>query len=78
MTIAQQIKSTVEIVRAVADAIRAAGSIPSGHLYAHLMAYGMKIQEYEQIIGLLTRSGLVNKKNDLLTWNLPLDSDTPQ
>lgn len=59
----------IEIVRAVADTIKDAGRIPAGTLYAGLMTQGCTIQQYEQIEGLLLRSGVVRKVNDELIWN---------
>ena len=57
------------IIRTVADAIREAGSIPSGHLYAMLMTYGCSLSQYESIIGILVESGRVEKRGDLLVWS---------
>ncbi|SRR3990167_4138746 len=61
-------KATIDMVRAVADTIKEAGRIPAGTLYASLMTQGCTIQQYEQIEGLLVRSGLVRKVNDELIW----------
>ena len=68
MTTQEQAKAAIEIVTAVADAIKELGSVPSGHLYARLMGH-MSLTEYEQIIGFIVRSGLVRQdKSHLLTW----------
>lgn len=52
---------------AIAETIREAGSIPSGHLWAAAMSH-MSFDEYERIIALLTGAGLIRSKNHLLTW----------
>lgn len=70
--IKEQIKGTLETIRVVADAIRELGSVPSGHLYARLMSH-MSHATYEKIIGVITRSGLVEEKNHLLTWIGPTE-----
>ena len=62
-------KAAIELVQSVADAIRDAGHIPAGTLYAGLMMQGCTMQQYEQIEGLLLRSGVVRKTNDELIWN---------
>ena len=62
-------KTAIEIVRAVAETIREAKRVPAGTLYASLMTQGCTLQQYEQIEGLLLRSGVVRKANDELIWN---------
>ena len=51
----------------VAQAIKEAGSIPSGHLYAACMPH-MSLNAYQLIIDLLKRSKAVTESNHLLTW----------
>lgn len=62
-----QIKGAIEILRAVADAIKELGSVPSGHLYARLMGH-MNLQSYQQIIDTLVKAQLVKSDNHMLTW----------
>lgn len=62
-----QVKSAVLIAKAVADAIKEAGSIPSGHLYAVLCGV-LTFQQYQQIIRVLISTGLVSESNHVLTW----------
>ena len=51
-----------------AEAIRTAGQIPSGTLYALLMGQ-MSLAYYEALIDHLVRSGLIRKDDShLLTW----------
>lgn len=58
---------------AVADAIKELGEVPSGHLYARLMAHGCTLENFESIVRMLTRSDLTDplviKRGDLLYWN---------
>ena len=62
-----QDQAAVEIIMAVAEAIRSLGSVPSGHLYARVMPF-MNLDAYTRVIETLKRAGLVTEKNHLLTW----------
>ena len=62
--------AAVETMKAVADAIRSLGEVPSGHLYANLVGQ-LSLAQFEQIIGILKRAGLVREKGHLLTWLEP-------
>lgn len=65
----KQIKeAALKVVTIIADAIREAGEIPSGHLYAMLMPFGINLHLYQQIIDGLQKAGRVKKTGDLLTW----------
>ena len=50
--------------------IRELGSVPSGHLYARVMDT-LSLSQYQQVIGLLKREGLVLESGHLLTWAEP-------
>jgi len=64
----QQIFAALQIVHAVGEAIQELGSVLSGTLYARLMDQ-MRLDRYEQIIGLLKTARLVEESNEhLLTW----------
>lgn len=65
-----QLDSELKIIRAVADAIKEAGRIPSGHLYAFLIGQGWQLDDYQKLIGLLKRSGLIREEYHELIWNL--------
>jgi len=65
----EQIKSGLDIIRAVADAIKEAKEIPSGHLYAMMMNH-ICLAEYEKIIGILKNAGIITEKMNLLKWNI--------
>jgi hypothetical protein len=63
-----QIKGAIEIMKAVANAIKELGSIPSGHLYVHLNN-SLTLDEYNRIIGLLKGAELITVGDDhLITW----------
>ena len=61
------VKAALGILRAVADAIRELGEVPSGHLYAHLMSK-LSLEQYEPVIAVLKQAGLITESNHLLTW----------
>lgn len=62
-----QIAAGLNAVRAIADAIRELREVPSGELYARVMDV-LSLEQYQSIIGLLTRAGLVANRGHLLTW----------
>lgn len=57
----------VHVVLAVGQAIRAAGRLPSGHLYAVLMDR-LSADAYAQVIHLLVQAGCVREEHDELIW----------
>lgn len=59
---------SLDAVFVVSEAVRTAGTVPSGTIFATL---GIALTEYEAIIGLLTRAGLVCEKANVLTWTGP-------
>jgi hypothetical protein len=64
----QKIKAAVEIMKAVAGAIKDLGTIPSGHLYAQLMGK-MSLDSYEKMLSALQRMGIVSVDgNHLVTY----------
>jgi hypothetical protein len=65
----QEIRSAVEMIGAVGEAIREAGAvgIPAGHLYVMLMN-DMTHAAFESMIGLLERARLISRENNLLRW----------
>ena len=62
-----QQQSTLRIVKAIAEAIRDLGSVPSGHLYARVMGI-LSLDQYNQVIGILKKQGLIEEKYHELTW----------
>lgn len=63
----KQVSGAVQIIGAVAEAIREARSIPAGPLYAMLMGR-MSFESFGRIITILENAGLVSEKNHMLTW----------
>lgn len=63
----EQLKSAFTMLTAVSEAIREAGRIPSGTLYAVLMGK-VDIAGYEKTIGLLKGAGLVEERSHELIW----------
>lgn len=63
-----RIDAAAQAVLTVAAIVKEAGSIPSGHLYAHLMAVGITLEQYQAILQIMKRTGLVTEQAHLLTW----------
>ena len=63
----QEIKAGIETVKATAEAIRDLGTVPSGHLYARVMGV-LSLDQYNQIIGLLKKHGLIEESYHELKW----------
>ena len=63
----RQMEAGLAIVRAVADAVKALGTEPSGHLYARVMGR-LSLSEYQQIIGMLVRARVIEQRGDVLHW----------
>ena len=68
----EEIQSALAKTKLIADAIKEAGSIPSGHLYAVVMS-AFSLSEFEKIVGLLIRADLITKSMNVLTWKGPKD-----
>jgi hypothetical protein len=67
--IAGKVKDAVRFLVALGEAIREAGpqGIPSGHLYAAVMAK-VDLESYQRAIGALTKGGLVGAEGQMLVW----------
>ena len=63
-----QKQSALNIIKLILDAIKEAGTITCGTLYAMMMEQGCTIEQYNSIEGILLRTKLVSKSNNLLTW----------
>jgi hypothetical protein len=61
-------RRTLDKIRVIANAIKEAGSIPNGHLYAMVMeAY--TFEEYEKVITVLKNAGIVYElTTHMLIW----------
>lgn len=66
----EEIEAALTAVEVLAEAIRTAGPIPSGHLYAQVCGV-MSLSAYEGAIGLLKRTELVAEAGHVLTWTGP-------
>jgi hypothetical protein len=62
-----QVSAAVHIVAAVGQAIKEAGQVPEGELYAVCMAH-MDLSQFNSCIDTLVRCKMVRKSNHLLTW----------
>jgi hypothetical protein len=62
-----QVKAMAQMVLALADAIREARLIPSGHLYAMTMSV-LSLDEYMSLIQVLKDAKVVEESNHLLVW----------
>jgi hypothetical protein len=63
-----QLVGALEIVKAVAEALRELGEVPAGTLYAALMSK-LSHAEFEQIIGIIHGAGLIERDDShLLRW----------
>ena len=67
-----QFSAGLETFRAVAEAIRELKRVPSGHLYARLMGC-MSLDQYNQIIGILKKAGMVKEVHNELVWSEPVE-----
>lgn len=73
----QDIANYIDLVKTVADVIHNAGELPSGTLYAMLMGC-MDLRSYNNVIGILKRTGLVQERSFLLTWTGPRFEEKPK
>ena len=64
-------KTYLQHVLIISEAIRSLKTVPSGHLYARCMNY-MDINRYLGIIDMLKNSKLIDEKNNLLVWTGPV------
>ena len=63
----EQLVQALQLTAIVATAIREAGEIPSGQLYA-LCSHRLGLDAYERLISVLIRAGLVERRQHLLRW----------
>lgn len=66
----QQIEAYVRTLQAIAEAVREAGSIGSGLLYAACLGAnsGMTADQFNRMVDKLVEAGLVKRNNGALTW----------
>jgi len=63
-----EIKRALQIVQVLGMAIMEAKSIPSGELYASVMAK-ISLNEYQSSISIMLKAGIITENNFVLTWN---------
>lgn len=68
MATTTQLKAAAAVLISVTEAIREAGELPSGHLYATLMSLGYDMEAFQKIVTMIVNTGLVEKRGDLLRW----------
>lgn len=66
----EQLAAGMQLVRAVAEAVRECGRAPEGTLYAALMGR-MDLQAFNSMVAMLVRTGLVRKEGHELIWSGP-------
>jgi hypothetical protein len=64
---AQRADAAVNTIQALAEVVRIAGEIPSGHLYARFRG-ALTLNGYQAAIELLKGANLVEEHNFLLRW----------
>lgn len=71
--------AALALVRAMGDVIRAAGDegVPSGNMYAHLCGK-MTLEQFDAIVNTLIRAKMVEKKNHVLRWIGPKETQDDQ
>jgi hypothetical protein len=67
MPTTSEVSSAINAIKAVADCIQELGQVPNGVLYSQLMGV-MSLNQYNQIIGILERSGVIENRNNVLVW----------
>jgi hypothetical protein len=67
-TQAQKTEAQVQLVRAIAEAIRELREVPSGHLYARLCGK-ISSETYDRVLSTLKGAGLISvSRSHLITW----------
>jgi len=61
------VEQFTELTVTVAEAIREAGEIPSGHLYAQLMGR-LSLDLYNEMVATMKRAGLIEETNHVLKY----------
>lgn len=74
----EETAATISIVKAVAEAIRDLGQVPSGEFYMRLqvMMPTFTLGGYQAIIRIIEEMGLIDTKNHLITWIGPLKGES--
>jgi hypothetical protein len=62
-----QAEAALQILVALAEAIRDLGTVPAGHLYAQVMGQ-LDLPSFDAAIGQLIGAGLIERDGHLLKW----------
>jgi hypothetical protein len=63
-----EIKAALNVMLAVADAVRDAGRLPLGSLYATLSGHITSMSAFESMIRQLTNTGIIRREGNELVW----------
>jgi hypothetical protein len=63
-----EVKAALNIMLAVADAVRDAGRLPLGSLYATLSGHIASMSAFESLVRQLTNTGVVRREGNELVW----------
>ena len=66
-TTKEQVGGAIQVIAAIANAIRELGRVPSGELYARVMGQ-VSLEQYDRILGILKGAELIEVKNHEITW----------
>ena len=66
----EQLAAGIQMIKAIADALRELKRVPSGHFYARIMDK-IDLASYEKILGILTGAGLIKIENHEIIWLSP-------
>ena len=66
----QQIQAVRAIARAIVEAVREVGTAPAGPMYAALMGQGCTLNQFQQIMGQLTRAGFLTHDEEGHTYSI--------
>lgn len=65
---ARQIAAVQALARAIVDSVREADrgmGVPAGPMYAAMMAHGVTLDQFNQLMGVLVRLGKLRQSGDL-------------
>ena len=66
----QQIQAVRAVARSIVEAVREVGTAPAGPMYAALMGQGCTLNQFQQIMGQLTRAGFLTHDADAHTYSI--------
>jgi len=69
MTTEQKNKLALQVIKSVLDAVKEAGRIPCGTLYAACMTHGATLEQYQSMEQAMIKTTLIKKEGNELIWN---------